>query len=75
VEEVKHSCDADWVEVFNDFVGNRSDFDLVLINSLPGILVPTYILIMELPVKYAISLTSVTVLGGAVANSLYVYFR
>lgn len=35
-----------------------------------GILVPTYILLLEYPVKHAISLASVTVFGGAVANNL-----
>ncbi|KAG7367700.1 sulfite exporter TauE/SafE [Nitzschia inconspicua] len=35
-----------------------------------GILVPTYILLLDLPVKRAISLASITVLGGAIANNL-----
>jgi uncharacterized membrane protein YfcA len=35
-----------------------------------GILVPTYILVLQYPVKHAISFSSVTVLGGAVANNL-----
>ena len=35
-----------------------------------GILVPIYILVMNFPVKYAISLSAVTVLGGAVANNM-----
>ncbi|KAG7340326.1 sulfite exporter TauE/SafE [Nitzschia inconspicua] len=35
-----------------------------------GILVPTYILVLDFPVKRAISLASVTVLGGAIANNL-----
>ncbi|KAG7340346.1 sulfite exporter TauE/SafE [Nitzschia inconspicua] len=35
-----------------------------------GILVPTYILLLDFPVKRAISLASVTVLGGAIANNL-----
>jgi uncharacterized membrane protein YfcA len=35
-----------------------------------GILVPTYILILEYPVKHAISFASVTVFGGAIANNL-----
>mmetsp|Transcript_7424 Transcript_7424/g.16833 ORF Transcript_7424/g.16833 Transcript_7424/m.16833 type:complete len:511 (-) Transcript_7424:177-1709(-) len=34
-----------------------------------GILVPTYILVLEFPVKHAIPLASVTVLGGAIANN------
>jgi hypothetical protein len=42
------------------------------ISMITGILVPTYILIMELPVKHAISLTCVTVLGGSMANNLLV---
>ena len=35
-----------------------------------GILVPVYILLLDFPVKHAIPLTSMTVLGGAVANNL-----
>ena len=35
-----------------------------------GILVPIYILVLGFPVKYAIPLASVTVLGGAIANNL-----
>ncbi|KAG7340328.1 sulfite exporter TauE/SafE [Nitzschia inconspicua] len=35
-----------------------------------GILVPTYILLLGFPVKRAISLVSVTVFGGAIANNL-----
>jgi len=35
-----------------------------------GMLVPIYILLLEFPVKRAIPLSSVTVLGGAVANNL-----
>lgn len=35
-----------------------------------GICLPIYILILEFPVKHAIPLTSVTVLGGAIANNL-----
>lgn len=35
-----------------------------------GILVPIYVLLLDFPVKHAISLTSVTVLGGAMANNL-----
>jgi uncharacterized membrane protein YfcA len=35
-----------------------------------GILVPIFILIFEFPIKHAIPLTSVTVLGGAIANNL-----
>ena len=35
-----------------------------------GILVPIYILILEFPVKHAIPLASITVLGGAIANNL-----
>lgn len=35
-----------------------------------GILVPVYILILDFPVKQAIPLASVTVLGGAVANNI-----
>ena len=35
-----------------------------------GILVPIYILILDFPVKNAIPLASITVLGGAVANNL-----
>ncbi|GAX28769.1 hypothetical protein FisN_25Lh174 [Fistulifera solaris] len=40
-----------------------------------GILVPIYILILKFPVKYAISLSGVTVLGGAVANNLVNYSK
>jgi uncharacterized membrane protein YfcA len=35
-----------------------------------GILVPTYILLLDLPVKHAISFASTTVFGGAIANNL-----
>jgi uncharacterized membrane protein YfcA len=35
-----------------------------------GILVPTYILLLDFPVKHAIPLASATVLGGAVANNI-----
>jgi hypothetical protein len=35
-----------------------------------GILVPIYILIVDFPVKNAIPLASITVLGGAIANNL-----
>jgi uncharacterized membrane protein YfcA len=35
-----------------------------------GILVPIYILILDFPVKHAISLSSVTVLGGALASNI-----
>jgi len=35
-----------------------------------GILVPVYILVLDFPVKLAVSLSSVTVLGGAIANNL-----
>ncbi|GAX11612.1 hypothetical protein FisN_1Lh024 [Fistulifera solaris] len=35
-----------------------------------GILVPLYILILDFPVKHAISLSSVTVLGGALSSNL-----
>jgi len=35
-----------------------------------GILVPIYILIMDYPVKIAIPLSSVTVLGGAISNNI-----
>ena len=35
-----------------------------------GILVPMFILIFEFPVKHAIPLASVTVLGGAIANNM-----
>ena len=35
-----------------------------------GILVPIYILILDFPVKNAIPLASITVLGGAIANNL-----
>jgi uncharacterized membrane protein YfcA len=35
-----------------------------------GILVPVYVLVMGMPVKLAIPLTSVTVLGGSVANNV-----
>jgi uncharacterized membrane protein YfcA len=35
-----------------------------------GMLVPTYILLLQYPVKHAISLASTTVLGGAIANNL-----
>lgn len=35
-----------------------------------GILVPTYILILQFPVKHAIPLASTTVFGGAIANNL-----
>lgn len=40
-----------------------------------GILVPIYILILDFPIKYAISLSAVTVLGGAVANNLVNYSK
>jgi uncharacterized membrane protein YfcA len=36
-----------------------------------GILVPIYILVMGFPVKFAIPLACVTVLGGAVSNNLH----
>lgn len=35
-----------------------------------GLLVPIYILILDFPVKHAIPLASVTVLGGAIANNI-----
>ncbi|KAL3903135.1 MAG: hypothetical protein SGILL_010559 [Bacillariaceae sp.] len=35
-----------------------------------GILVPTYILLLDFPVKHAIPLASATVFGGAVANNI-----
>eukprot|EP00585_Thalassiosira_rotula_P011373 CAMPEP_0196136056 /NCGR_PEP_ID=MMETSP0910-20130528/4493_1 /TAXON_ID=49265 /ORGANISM="Thalassiosira rotula, Strain GSO102" /LENGTH=111 /DNA_ID=CAMNT_0041396283 /DNA_START=107 /DNA_END=438 /DNA_ORIENTATION=+ len=35
-----------------------------------GILVPTYILLLDFPVKHAIPLASTTVFGGAIANNL-----
>ena len=35
-----------------------------------GIIVPIYILILDFPVKNAIPLASITVLGGAIANNL-----
>ena len=35
-----------------------------------GILVPTYILLLDFPVKHAIPLASTTVFGGAVANNM-----
>lgn len=35
-----------------------------------GILVPIYILVLNFPIKHAIPLASVTILGGAVANNL-----
>ncbi|KAL7546045.1 hypothetical protein ACHAWF_009388 [Thalassiosira exigua] len=35
-----------------------------------GLLVPIYILLLEFPVKHAISLASTTVLGGAIANNI-----
>jgi len=35
-----------------------------------GILVPIYILVLDFPVKIAIPLSAVTVLGGAIANSI-----
>jgi hypothetical protein len=35
-----------------------------------GILVPIYILIFDFPVKHAIPLASVTVLGGSIANNI-----
>jgi uncharacterized membrane protein YfcA len=40
-----------------------------------GILVPVYTLVLQLPIKHAITLTSVTVLGGAVANNLLNYSK
>jgi uncharacterized membrane protein YfcA len=40
-----------------------------------GILVPIYLLLVKLPVKYAISTTSVTVLGGGIANVLLNSFK
>lgn len=36
-----------------------------------GILVPTYILVMGFPTKWAVPLSNVTVLGGALANTLF----
>ena len=35
-----------------------------------GILVPIYILLLQFPVKHAIPLASITVLGGAIANNI-----
>lgn len=35
-----------------------------------GLLIPIYILLMDFPVKHAISLTSITVLGGAISNNI-----
>ena len=35
-----------------------------------GILIPVYILILDFPVKHAIPLASITVLGGALANNM-----
>lgn len=35
-----------------------------------GLLVPIFLLVMEFPVKHAVSLSNVTVFGGAVANTL-----
>ena len=40
-----------------------------------GILVPTYILLLDFPVKHAIPLASATVFGGAVANNLLNAFK
>lgn len=40
-----------------------------------GILVPIYLLLVKLPVKYAISTTSVTILGGSIANVLLNSFK
>jgi uncharacterized membrane protein YfcA len=35
-----------------------------------GLLVPIFILVMQYPVKHAVSLSNVTVFGGAVANTM-----
>ena len=35
-----------------------------------GLLVPIYIVVMQYPVKHAVSLSNVTVFGGAVANTI-----
>ena len=35
-----------------------------------GLLVPIFLLVMDFPVKHAVSLSNVTVFGGAVANAL-----
>lgn len=40
-----------------------------------GILVPTYILVMGFPTKWAVPLSNVTVLGGALANGMYAVSR
>ena len=40
-----------------------------------GILIPTFCLIMRLPVKHAISITSVTILGGSIGNLLLNSFK
>jgi Sulfite exporter TauE/SafE len=40
-----------------------------------GILVPIWLLLVKLPVKYAISTTSVTILGGGIANVLLNSFK
>ena len=34
-----------------------------------GLMVPIYILVMRFPAKHAISLSNITVFGGAVANT------
>ena len=39
-------------------------------NRLKHFQVPIFLLIMEFPIKHAVSLSNVTVLGGAIANTM-----
>jgi hypothetical protein len=56
---------------WKDYLGyGVAIFGLLLAAGGGVILVPTYILLLDYPVKLAISFASVTVFGGAIANNL-----